>query len=1142
MSQPATAEDIEEDTTITCLSLPPFNCNATSTDVLLRGKLKTCQGTLGAHPVKVLLDGGADAIFVKASLVKTDQYTGQDVCVRGALETEVRPLARITLKCPYFEGTVVAVTLSNPPADVILGRVPGTQFHEGKVQASNLLNGISPDQDESAPGPEDLLTPPTGSSSSNPPSGDTEQPGNGLTCGVTTRSQTRRELQQRPPNLPDLPPIATRSDLLKAQQECPSLQTLHNNAKSKREHPRCNGSVAMFIYRQDLLYRQVLQDGQQTHQLVVPQQYRQEILRLAHDNPLSGHYSQEKTLARLNRDFHWPGMTRDVTHHCHSCHTCQLHAPRRPPKAPMGTSYIASEPFSSISIDIVGQLSPASSKGNRYILTVVDNATRYADAAALRHIDADTVAEALFTICTRIGFPKTLVSDNGTQFTSNTFKAFTKLMDIKHKFTPPYHAQSNGLVERFNGTLKAMLRKLSAERPQDWDRHLPALLFAYRDAPQASTGYSPFELIYGHRVRGPLTYLKECWTTETVPTDEEKEIGQQLLDMRQRLEETCRIARENLKKSQATSKRYFDKRTKMRRLQPGDKVIIFLPDSPRKLTMSWQGPYTVECRLGTYTYKINVKGRSKAHHINLLRKYTEREAPEGDPEEPDEVADEVFASVALALEYPDDPLDGTDPTIPSSQTQTWQDCILSSDLSLPQQEETSALLQEYSHIFSDIPGKTNTLHHHIELLDSTSLKLQHSYPMPLALEPQLRQEIEQWLQLGIVEKSTSPYCSPLLAVRKKDGTHRFCLDCRQLNLQTQFDGEPVGDPDAIFHELAGASYLTRLDLTAGYWQVPLTEESKSLTAFKTRSGLYQFVMMPFGLSTAPATFSRLMRIVVQGIPHVYAYLDDLLVATPTWDEHLQALRILFDALSRHGLHAKPSKCEIGCEELQYLGHNVGRGHYRPLEARAEVLAKAPLPKTKKLLRSFLGSIGYYQRFIAQYATKTQPLLEFLKNRSPDMIPWTDVTIDLFNSLAKLLLSRPILQLPDSNLPFVLRTDASNVGLGAVLLQPNNRDPRVLTPVLYASRTLKAAELNYSVVEREALAVYWALQKMGLYLYGRQFELQTDHRPLLYLQTADRLNPRLKRWAIYIGLYRFTSSHIKGDDNHIADYLSRLPQV
>ena len=1133
--------------------LPPAQCLHAAT-APTRGILKTCSGILEGQDVTVLLDSGADCAFVARKLVNPDTFTGQTMrtrCASGVIPG--CPVAPVTFECPYFPKSFInAVVLENPPYDVMLGKIPGThRFEEPPPSEATLAKEALGFLEEE---PEDVPT-----------------------CGVTTRSQSTN--QDTPGDtITEASPInsefglPSRDELIKDQAECPTLEQPRDKAKRGSEVAHKRGALTTYVYKDNVLHRRTLEGGSVHDQLVVPLKLRPQLLHLAHENPLSGHFHVAKTLARLQKVFSWPQIKSDVERHVQSCRTCQTHAPSRPPKAPLGTIALSTEPFSRVSIDLVGPLSPASSDGHRYVLTLVDQATRYPDAIALRHIDSKTVAEALLEMFSHIGFPRELTSDNGTQFTSQMFEEFLQLLGTEHRRTPPYHAQSNGLVERFNGTLKNMLRKLTTERPRDWNKHLPALLFAYRDAPHSATGLSPFELIYGHNVRGPLSLVKELWTSPQLLTEEERETHQYITSLRERLTETCALACTRLKMAHSKSKLRFDKRARLRRLSKGDEVLIFLPTSPKKLLMQWKGPYKVRDRLGLYTYSIDINGQTKTYHINLLRKFNRRDvipstsdvattepdaleeatstSESNDVDDPTNLSchvldtlQEVHVSVAVALESPDDlVLDNQDPSIPSKAKEDFNDCTLGDSLSDTQRQELKTILEQASSQLSDIPSLTPTLQHEIHLIDPSDFKLQHSYPIPYALEDTLKAELEKWEGMGIVEKSTSQYCSPLLAVRKKDGSHRFCLDCRQLNMQTKVDQEPISDPQQIFSQLADAQWFSKLDLAAGYWQVPLSKEARPLTAFRTRHGLYQFCVMPFGLVNAPATFSRLMRRVLEGLPNLYCYLDDVLIATKNWEEHLECLRLLFEALAKHNLHAKPSKCEFGQTTLTYLGHNLSRGECRPLNDRVTAISQVQPPKNKTQLRSFLGSLGYYQRFIKNYSELTQPLTQFLRKSSPENIPWTDTTIDLFDTLRKILTKEPVLQLPDMARSFTLQTDASNVGLGAVLLQPNRRDMRLLSPVAYASRLLKPAEKNYSTIEKEGLSVYWALQKFHLYLYGRVFTLKTDHRPLLYLNQADKLNPRLKRWAIYIGLYRFKAEHIPGSENHLPDLLSRTPII
>ena len=1133
--------------------LPPVTCAAISNAPYMpKARVRTCLGTLNTLSVKVLLDSGSDAIFVKTELLQPDQMTGRFMRASTSNGIVNCPVAEIdSFACPYFQGkNILVLGLDNAPYDVLLGPV------EGAADFAKPPPAIL----QQPPLPEEIGLAETSSE-------DTAR------ASVVTRAQARAETARcQDPDAPTVAPASpllstTRADLQLLQQRCATLKKWRQKASAKKEDRTRKNGVLTFLWKNGLLYRQEMCDGQETQQLVIPEQLRPELLKVAHENPLSGHFSIKKTIGRLQRDFFWPQMGSEVTRYCHSCHICQLSNNKRVVKAPLGSPILAAEPFANVSVDIVGPLHPPSSEGHQYVLTMVDQATRYPDALPLKHIDSQTVAQSLLQMFSSVGIPKELTSDNGRQFRSEMFEEFLRALGTNHRLTPVYHAQSNGLVERFNGTLKCMLKKVTQDRPEDWHLYIPSLLFAYRDAPHTATGYSPFELIFGHRVRGPLTVIKECMTAADGGQPEARQLSDYVLQLRERLQETCALARQKLQTAHDKSKTYFDKKTRARTFSPNDQVLIFLPNPKNKLVMTWQGPYHVIRRQGSFTYLVDRNGQTRHYHVNHMRSYHDRSSDstrnqamtqeaageDADPDDPlpmdaatpgiegQDPLEHLYAAVAVAFEDPQDPeLDATDPSLPEvTEADDLQAISLGDTLTESQRTDLTQLFEEFSPIFSNTPGLTHALEHKIELEHEGPLRLQHSYPIPYALEPALREEINKCLQLRIIEPSQSPYCSPIIAVRKKDGSHRFCLDCRQLNAQTKFDLEPIADAQQIFASLSGARWFSKFDLTSGYWQVPLEESSKQYTAFRTRIGLFQFRVMPFGLVNAPATFSRLMRLVTRGIEDVYCYLDDVLVASKDWESHLRTLQALFQALQDYNLHAKPSKCEVGKEVLSYLGHEIRLGACSPLQDKVEAIKEAQLPKTKKELRSFLGSVGYYQKFVSNFAWLRAPLDQHLLKKEPDRIQWTDTSVEAFHALRKVLLQSPVLQLCNPNQPFTLQTDASNTGIGAVLLQPNCQDPRTLSPVAYASRTLKAPEKAYSTIEKEGLAVYWALQKFHVYLYGRPFTLRTDHRPLLFLNSADKLNPRLKRWAIYMSLYRFHTSHVKGEENSLPDFLSRV---
>ena len=293
----------------------------------------------------------------------------------------------------------------------------------------------------------------------------------------------------------------------------------------------------------------------------------------------------QKTADRILHSFYWPGVMADVKRWCKSCDICQRTIPKgKVSKVPLGRTPIMGEPFQKVAVDLVGPISPPSNQGHRYILTFVDYATRWPEAIPLKTITTEEVSEGLLEIFSRLGFPKEMLSDQGSQFTSQLMKEVSRLISVKQAFTTPYHPMANGLNEKFNATLKAMLKKMCQERPTDWDRYINAVLFAYREVPQASTGFSPFEMLYGRSVRGPLGLLKEMWTN-TDSNSDEVNTYQYVTDLRNRLEETCELVHSNLLKSAERYKHHYDKNKRIRKLNVGDNVLVLLPTSSNKLLL-----------------------------------------------------------------------------------------------------------------------------------------------------------------------------------------------------------------------------------------------------------------------------------------------------------------------------------------------------------------------------------------------------------------------------------------------------------------------------------------------------------------------------------------------------------------------------
>ena len=562
--------------------------------------------------------------------------------------------------------------------------------------------------------------------------------------------------------------------------------------------------------------------------IVVPESYRNEVLRVAHTIPLSGHMGNAKTLDRISAHFSWPGLSSDLRKFCATCPQCQLVARKlKSHRAPLRPVEVVTEPFKKIAIDIVGEL-PRSTSGYKYILTIVDYATRYPEAIPLRTTSSKAIADALIQYFSKVGIPDEIVSDQGSNFMSKLMAQLYEQLGISKIKTSIYHPQANGLVERFNGTLKAMLKKFVGEHVQAWDRYLPYLLFAYREVPCESTGYSPFELLYGRTVRGPLAIVKESWV-EKKPAG--GNIVSHVLEIRRRLATMQEIVKGNLKQAQSKQKRVFDSQSSHRRLEVGDKALVLLPSPGNKLEMRWQGPYAVTKALKDgLNYELDtgkVRKQHRTYHINMLSKWQSR--------------DEI---VALVLpESPEMSLPHENHVPSLDNKETWEDVLISDELTTSQKEKVRYLLNEFSDAFSGSPNLTHVATHRIDTGEALPIR-SSLYKVPQKLEEEVNKEIGKMLQLGIIRPSMSPWASPVVIVPKPDGTIRFCVDYRKVNRVTKMDAYPIPSMERMIDKVASAKYISTIDLTKGYWQIPLETSAIEKSAFITTKGLYEF-LQPF---------------------------------------------------------------------------------------------------------------------------------------------------------------------------------------------------------------------------------------------------------------------------------------------------------
>ncbi|KAL0163484.1 hypothetical protein M9458_042880 [Cirrhinus mrigala] len=733
-------------------------------------------------------------------------------------------------------------------------------------------------------------------------------------------------------------------------------------------------ALPYFVVQNGLLYCVAQRRGEEKQLLVVPKTKTETVLELAHSHPLAGHLGIHNTTQRIRDRFQWPGLEAEVKRFCDACPTCQRTSPRKPPPSPL------------IPLPII-----ESAWGHEHILVVVDYATRYPEAVPLRKATAKNIARELFLLFSRVALPSEILTDQGTPFMSRLMADLAHLLKVKQIRTSVYHPQTDGL---------------------------------------ASTGFTPFELLFGRQPRGLLDVAREAWERQPAPL--------RIV----RIERVMPLVKEHLTKAQQAQQRHYNRPAQPREFHPGDRVMVLF-------LATWQGPYTVTEKVGPVTRRTE-----QLYHINLLKRWVGTR--------------EQLAALAQA-----------EPAVVDMNPHLFSTWLASSLMS-----------------FLIFPGRP----------PSFTMRYGHHQGVPEARRQAIEEEVQQMLKLGVIEP-------PIVMVPKPDGTPRFCNDFRKLNEVSEFDAYPMPRVDELLDRLGRARFITTLDLTKGYWQVPLAKDAKPKTAFSTPSGHWQYKFLPFGLHGAPATFQRLMDIVLR--PHqsyAAAYIDDVVIHSEHWDEHLSHLRRVLTELRRSGLTANPRKCHLALSEAKYLGYQVGRDLIKPQPKKVEAVQAAPRPSTKTQVRAFLGLAGYYRSFIPNFSSIASPLTDLTRKGQPEKIE------------------------PSNSRPFLVQTDASDTGLGAVLSQVTDGEEH---PVIYNSRKLTKPERNYAAVEKEALAVKWAVLELRYYLLGRRFTLVTDHAPLQWMARAKETNGRVTRWFLALQDFHFDVQHRSGVSNANADGLSRI---
>ncbi|KAL5516359.1 hypothetical protein EMCRGX_G001657 [Ephydatia muelleri] len=456
-----------------------------------------------------------------------------------------------------------------------------------------------------------------------------------------------------------------------------------------------------------------------------------------------------------------------------------------------------------------------------------------------------------------------------------------------------------------------------------------------------------------------------------------------------------------------------------------------------------------------------------------------------------------------------------------------------------EKDELQQLLLKYSGILSQYEGdlgRTDLVYHHIVTGDHKGIK-QSGRRLPFHQREEVKELLDGMLERQVIEPSQGSWSSPVVLVKKKDGSTRFCVDFRQLKAVTKKDAQPLPRIDETLDVLGSARWFSCLDLTSGYWQVEVAPEDREKTAFVTPYGLFQFRVMPFGLTNAPATFQRLMERVLAGLHWTTCliYLDDILIFSATVQQHFTRLREIFDRLKQAGLKIKPSKCLLLQKSIKYLGHVVSEHGIKTDSDKTRCIADWPTPSCLQDLKQFLGLASYYRRFVRNFAAIVAPLVKLTEKGH--VWHWSSDCDAAFLQLKERLVTSPILGYPVFNQPFMVDTDASGEGLGAVLSQYVSGVERVIA---FASRSLSKAERKYCATRREMLALVWAIKHFRPYLYGRRFTVRTDHASLRWLQSFHEPEGQVARWLECLSEYDFEVVHRPGTKHTNADALSCMP--
>ena len=449
-------------------------------------------------------------------------------------------------------------------------------------------------------------------------------------------------------------------------------------------------------------------------------------------------------------------------------------------------------------------------------------------------------------------------------------------------------------------------------------------------------------------------------------------------------------------------------------------------------------------------------------------------------------------------------------------------------------QQTQEILDDFPELFGPIGTAADVPEFGIHILPDRELPRVKPRRISTEQRDEIRRQVEELVRLGVVRPSTSPYSSPIVLQRKKDGSQRLCIDYRILNAATKDMALPMPNGKEVLHRMQGSKYFGKGDLTKGYHQLGMHKDSIEYTAFATLDGLFEWLRMPFGLKNPSGFFQCTMERTLAGIKNCEVFVDDIIIHGPTKDEYLQTLRQVLERLQEKGFRLNRDKCSFGLKTVEYIGHILSEDGITLSESRKEAVKKIPPPTTVKELRSFLGFVNYFRDFVPDMARISKPLYALTKKKAKFI--WGQPQQEAFSLLRQATADCCRLTFPDPEATLMIRTDASNLGIGAHLSQISQSGHE--STIAFFSQAFNETQSRWSTIEQEAYGIYAAIQHWDHFVNGKRFVVETDHRNLVYIHKCKA--QKIIRWRIQLQDYDFIIKHVAGTDNVVADFLSRFP--